>query len=109
MSLNFLKFGLNIKNTNTKKTNLDEEKLQLENENLIFPDCSKLKNQISTILKKIKLVQKEQISEKLKSKKLQILREKLTNLKEALNEKLNLNSPQINEIEPLCSFEEMRK
>ncbi len=109
MSFNFLKFGLNIKTKEINKPNHEEEHLESENKSRIFPDCTKLKTQLKIKAKKIKLVQEEQISDKLKAKKLQILREKVKTLKEALNEKLNLNSPNLSEIDPLCSFEEMRK
>jgi hypothetical protein len=107
MSFNLLKFGLNIKKTVPKKPVEEDEAIQ--NKSIIFPDCSKLKKNLLLIKKKITSVENEKISDKLKDKKLEDLFEKLKTAKEALYEKLNLNSPQIEDLDPLCSFEEMQK
>jgi hypothetical protein len=108
MSFNFLKFGLNIKKQVPKKPVELEEEVE-NNISMMFPDCSQLKKNVLLLKKKINLVENEKISEKLKDKKLEDLLEKLKISKEALHEKLSLNSPQIEEIDPLCSFEEIQK
>jgi len=125
MSFNFLRFGLNL-NSNKKQLNNnvsskinnkveDEENLELnlneeiDTKNILYPDCSKIKKNLLIYKKKIKFVENENISEKLKNKKLELLHEKLRIVRETLNEKLNLNSPQIEEVDPLCSFEEIQK
>jgi hypothetical protein len=79
------------------------------NKSIIFPDCSKLKKNLLIIQKKINLVENEKISDKLKDKKLEDLFENLKTAKDALYETLNLNSPQIDDLDPLCSFEEIQK
>jgi hypothetical protein len=117
MSFNLLRFGTQIVKKD-KKVNL-EEKFSNDskdskdlNDSIIptsFPNCIKLKKQINLYKKQVKLLEKQEISEKLKMKKFEILLEKLKIAKEALNEKLNLNSPQIDEVDPLCSFEEIQK
>ena len=59
---------------------------------------------------KIKKLENSQISQKLKEKKTKIVIENLQKYREALIERLNLNSSlTISQINPLCSFEEMRK
>jgi hypothetical protein len=107
MSFNLLKFGLNIKKS-VPKMPVEEEESNL-NKSIIFPDCSKLKKNLLIIQKKINLVENEKISDKLKDKKLEDLFENLKTAKDALYETLNLNSPQIDDLDPLCSFEEIQK
>lgn len=107
MSFNLLKFGLNIKKS-VPKMPVEEEESNI-NKSIIFPNCSKLKKNLLLIKKKINLVENEKISDKLKDKKLEDLFENLKTAKDALYEKLNLNSPQIEDLDPLCSFEEIQK
>ena len=110
MSFNLLRFGLNLKKNNKlEEVEQDKNEKEIENKSVMFPDCSQLKKQLLILKKKVQLVEKEEISEKLKDKKLQMLLEKIKIAKEALNEKLSLNSPQIEEIDPLCSFIEIQK
>ncbi len=110
MSFNLLKFGLNLNKNNKFQQNAQEKiEEEITNKSIIFPDCSDLKKQILVLNKKIKITKNENISEKLKDKKLQILNENLATSKQALFDKLNLNSPQSDELDPLCSFMEIQK
>ena len=100
MSLNFLKFGLNI-----NKTVMKEERMEI----IVnpFPNCIEEKKNILLLNKKIKKLRTTNELEKLKEKKLQIYINQLEELEEALNDKLMLNSNI--KINPLCSFEEIQK
>ena len=80
----------------------------MNNKSQVFPNCTKLKRKLLLMKKRIKTVEGEQISDKFKDKKLQILQEKFNMCIESLHEKLSLNSPH-EVIDPLCSFEEIQK
>ena len=109
MSFNILKFGIQNLRKDKKIITQEEVEEKIFNSQTFFPDCSSLKHKINILKNKIKRLNKEEMGEKLKLKKFEILTEKLKIAKEAINEKLNLNSPQIEEIDPLCSFEEIQK
>ncbi len=121
MSFNILRIGTKLggkpkpvlkeenisSNTNTGTNN---DTANIENiETQIFPDCSKTKEQINTYKKMIKKIENSDLTEKLKLKKFEMIKEKLGVAREALIEQLNINSPHIDDIDPLCSFEEMGK
>ncbi len=115
-----LTYGINIQKRNKsiddklKFSQLEATKTNEEEQETIkettFPNCLKLKNRIIKLEFKIKKLENSQISQKLKEKKTKIVIENLQKYREALIERLNLNSSlTISQINPLCSFEEMRK
>jgi hypothetical protein len=108
MSLQFLNFGLNIKN---KLKEQEKEKNKEEQEQLLisntFPNCVEDKRKILIIKKKIEKLKTSDDIEKLKEKKLQMLVNQLHDMKKELLEKLAIHSE--TEIDPLCSFEEVQK
>jgi hypothetical protein len=77
--------------------------------NIIFPNLTKLKLKLNKQKKKLKLIQKQQISQKLKDKKILLVNTQIKAYSEKLVEELSLHSPQIEELDPHCSFEEMQK
>lgn len=115
MSLNALRFGVNL--TENKKKHLKhlEEKFneiqkeeKLKNE--LFPDCShdkKILLNLENNLEKLKS-SNEDIS-KLKEEKIRILMEKITELKSDLFNKLSIGTKNYVDIDPLCSFKEIKK
>ncbi len=115
MSLNALRFGLNL--TDNKKKHLKhlEEKLNdiqkeetLKNE--LFPDCSHDKKILLGYEKNLEALKSnnEDIS-KIKEEKIKILTEKILFLKEELFKKLSISTKNYDDIDPLCSFVELRK
>jgi hypothetical protein len=104
MSLQFLKFGLNIKNKQVENNKEEQEQVIMTN---TFPNCVEEKKKILIIKKKIEKLKTSDDIEKLKEKKLQLLVNQLFEMKKELLEKLAINSE--TEIDPLCSFEEIQK
>lgn len=108
MSFNILKFG-----TNTKKISHQvKDEINVINQDTTisssFPDLKKEKNNVISLKKQIRILEKNKNSE-LKEIKIKSLIEKYESAKENLNILLNLNSPNIDEIDPLCSFEEIQQ
>jgi len=115
MSLNALRFGLNL--TDNKKKHLKhlEEKLSdiqkeetLKNE--LFPDCSHDKKILLSYEKNLEYFKNnnEDIS-KIKEEKIKILNEKIDELKNELFKKLSIGTKNYDDINPICSFLEMKK
>jgi len=121
MSFFSLTYGININKSNKIKEDkskliqdeseqIFQEQHEESNTNSTFPDCTKIKQLILKLELKIKKLENSKISQKLKDKKMNIIIDKLQKCREALKEKLNLNSSlTISEINPLCSFREIRK
>jgi hypothetical protein len=125
-SFNLLKNGVQFKykSTSNIKDNSVKSKLYENEDNktntitsdvnkdTVFPDCWNEKKKILLIKKKIeKLTSSNESNEddELKDKKIEELKRDLSNAKNELNEKLNLSSQNIDDIEPLCSFKEIQK
>jgi hypothetical protein len=105
MSFNLLKFGINVKTPkNIDKPSTNEKH---KGDKIVFPNCTKKKRIILLIKRKIKNLKQSADLEKLKEKKLTILLDKLATARQALMEKLNIITQ--DEIDPLCSFEEIQK
>lgn len=115
MSLNALRFGLNltenkkkhIKHLEDKLNNIQKEE-KLKNE--LFPDCGHDKNIILGLEKNLEILKSntEDIS-KLKEEKLRVLTEKIQDLKAELFKKLSIGTKNYNDLNPLCSFIEIKK
>jgi len=115
MSLNALRFGLNLTENKKKHIKHLEEKLnEIQKEetlkNELFPDCSHDKKIILGLEKHFETLKSnnEHIS-KVKEEKLKVLNEKINNLKTELFNKLSISTKNYDEINPLCSFLEMKK
>ena len=114
-SINNLLFGVNksiYKEKNIKdeiKEPLKEEKLK-KNKNEIICElklkCKKLEKEIEIYAKKS--IEELKITEKIKMKNINELKIKLNILKEKLQSELNIKYPNISEVEPLISFEEIQ-
>ena len=114
-SINNLLFGVNksiSKENNIKdeiKEPLKEEKLN-KNKNEIICElklkCKKLEKEIEIYAKKS--IEELKITEKIKMKNINELKTKLNILKEKLQSELNIKYPNISEVEPLISFEEIQ-
>ena len=114
-SINNLLFGVNksiSKEKNIKdeiKEPIKEEKLN-KNKNEIICElklkCKKLEKEIEIYAKKS--IEELKITEKIKMKNINELKTKLNILKEKLQLKLNIKYPNISEVEPLISFEEIQ-
>jgi hypothetical protein len=121
MSFFSLTYGININKSNKFKEDksklvqdeteqIAQEQHEESNTNSTFPDCTKMKQLILKQELKIKKLENSKISQKLKDKKMSIIIDNLQKCREALKEKLDLNSSlTISEINPLCSFREIRK
>jgi predicted RNase H-like nuclease (RuvC/YqgF family) len=115
MSLNALRFGLNLTDNKKKHIKHLEDKLndiqteeKLKNE--LFPDCSHDKNVIMGLEKNLEVLKNntEDIS-KIKEEKIRILSEKIHVLKSELFNKLSIGTKNYNDLNPLCSFLEIKK
>ena len=114
-SINNLLFGVNksiSKEKNIKdeiKEPIKEEKLK-KNKNEIICElklkCKKLEKEIEIYAKKS--IEELKITEKIKMKNINELKTKLNILKEKLQLELNIKYPNISEVEPLISFEEIQ-
>ena len=114
-SINNLLFGVNksiSKEKNIKdeiKEPIKEEKLN-KNKNEIICElklkCKKLEKEIEIYAKKS--IEELKITEKIKMKNINELKTKLNILKEKLQLELNIKYPNISEVEPLISFEEIQ-
>ena len=114
-SINNLLFGVNksiSKEKNIKdeiKEPIKEEKLN-KNKNEIICElklkCKKLEKEIEIYAKKS--IEELKITEKIKMKNINELKTKLNILKEKLQSELNIKYPNISEVEPLISFEEIQ-
>ena len=114
-SINNLLLGVNksiSKEKNIKdkiKELLKEEKLN-KNKNEIICElklkCKKLEKEIEIYAKKS--IEELKITEKIKMKNINELKTKLNILKEKLQLELNIKYPNISEVEPLISFEEIQ-
>ena len=114
-SINNLLFGVNksiSKENNIKdemKEPIKEEKLN-KNKNEIICElklkCKKLEKEIEIYAKKS--IEELKITEKIKMKNINELKTKLNILKEKLQLELNIKYPNISEVEPLISFEEIQ-
>ena len=114
-SINNLLFGVNksiSKENNIKdemKEPIKEEKLN-KNKNEIICElklkCKKLEKEIEIYAKKS--IEELKITEKIKMKNINELKKKLNILKEKLQLELNIKYPNISEVEPLISFEEIQ-
>ena len=114
-SINNLLFGVNksiSKEKNIKdeiKEPIKEEKLN-KNKNEIICElklkCKKLEKEIEIYAKKS--IEELKITEKIKMKNINELKIKLNILKEKLQLELNIKYPNISEVEPLISFEEIQ-
>ena len=114
-SINNLLFGVNksiSKENNIKdeiKEPIKEEKLN-KNKNEIICElklkCKKLEKEIEIYAKKS--IEELKITEKIKMKNINELKIKLNILKEKLQSELNIKYPNISEVEPLISFEEIQ-
>ena len=115
MSLNALRFGLNLTENKKKHIKHLEEKLNdiqkeetLKNE--LFPDCSNDKKIIIALEKNLEILKNsnEDIS-KIKEEKLRLLNEKIHELKSELFTKLSIGTKNYEDLDPLCSFLEIKK
>jgi ATP-dependent RNA helicase DDX52/ROK1 len=114
-SINNLLFGVNksISKENNIideiKEPLKEEKIK-KNKNEIICElklkCKKLEKEIEIYAKKS--IEELKITEKIKMKNINELKTKLNILKEKLQLELNIKYPNISEVEPLISFEEIQ-
>ena len=114
-SINNLLFGVNksiSKEKNIKdeiKEPIKEEKIN-KNKNEIICElklkCKKLEKEIEIYAKKS--IEELKITEKIKMKNINELKTKLNILKEKLQLELNIKYPNISEVEPLISFEEIQ-
>ena len=114
-SINNLLFGVNksiSKENNIKneiKEPIKEEKIK-KNKNEIICElklkCKKLEKEIEIYAKKS--IEELKITEKIKMKNINELKIKLNILKEKLQSELNIKYPNISEVEPLISFEEIQ-
>jgi ATP-dependent RNA helicase DDX52/ROK1 len=114
-SINNLLFGVNksiSKEKNIKdeiKEPIKEEKIN-KNKNEIICElklkCKKLEKEIEIYAKKS--IEELKITEKIKMKNINELKKKLNILKEKLQLELNIKYPNISEVEPLISFEEIQ-
>ena len=114
-SINNLLFGVNksiSKEKNIKdeiKEPIKEEKIN-KNKNEIICElklkCKKLEKEIEIYAKKS--IEELKITEKIKMKNINELKKKLNILKEKLQSELNIKYPNISEVEPLISFEEIQ-
>ena len=114
-SINNLLFGVNksiSKENNIKneiKEPIKEEKIN-KNKNEIICElklkCKKLEKEIEIYAKKS--IEELKITEKIKMKNINELKTKLNILKEKLQLELNIKYPNISEVEPLISFEEIQ-
>jgi ATP-dependent RNA helicase DDX52/ROK1 len=114
-SINNLLFGVNksiSKEKNIKdeiKEPIKEEKIN-KNKNEIICElklkCKKLEKEIEIYAKKS--IEELKITEKIKMKNINELKTKLNILKEKLQSELNIKYPNISEVEPLISFEEIQ-
>jgi hypothetical protein len=121
MSFFSLTYGINFNKCNKLKEEnskinqsitepSSEEKQEESTTNTTFPNCAKIKLKILKLELKIKKLENSKISQKLKDKKIKLIIDKLQISREALKEKLSLNSSlTVSEINPLCSFKEIRK
>ncbi len=114
MSLNALRFGLNLTENKKKHIKQLEDKLsdiqkeeKLKNE--LFPDCSNDKKVIFGLEKNLEALKKntEDIS-KLKEEKIKVLMEKINDLKVELFKRLSIATKNYNDLDPLCSFLEIK-
>jgi hypothetical protein len=116
MSLNALKFGLNLTENKKKHLKQLEEKyneIQKEEilKNELFPDCSVDKKFIINLennLISLKDSNKKE-SSKLIEEKINLINEKLDDLKKNLFIKLSISTKNYEDINPLCTFEEIKK
>lgn len=115
MSLNALRFGLNLTENKKKHIKHLEDKLsdiqkeeKLKNE--LFPDCSNDKKIILGLEKSLEALKNntEDIS-KLKEEKIKILTEKIYEAKTELFNKLSIGTKNNDDLNPLCSFLEIKK
>ena len=116
MSLNALKFGLNLTDNKKKHVKQLEEKLnEIQKEEVLkselFPDCSiEKKNIISLENNLISLKESnKQESSKLKEEKIRLTIEKLDDLRKNLFNKLSISTKNYEDINPLCTFDEIKK
>ena len=96
---------------NNEKNNLELEKLQIninKNEEIIElkEKCKKIKKEINIYAKKP--LEELNITEKIKMNNINEMRKELKSLKEKLQIELNIKYPNIDEAEPLVSFEEIQ-
>ena len=124
-SINNLLFGVNKKLSQPKTTKIEhpinlEENTNNEIQNEInVPNKNKneyikeLKSKCINLKKEIEIYAKKtldelRITEKIKTKNINDLKSKLTSLKNELQSELNIKYPNIDEAEPLVSFEEIQ-
>ena len=115
MSLNALRYGLNL--TENKKKHikhLDDKIEEIKKEEILknefFPDCTNDKKLLLNLTKNLeKLKGNTEDITKVKEEKIRILSEKIQYDKTQLFNKLSIGTKNYDEIDPLCSFEEIRK
>ena len=115
MSLNALRFGLNLTDNKKKHIKQLEEKLNdIQKEEILkselFPDCSIDKKNIINLENNLNSLKENNIDHtKLKEEKIRILNEKLQESRKNLFNKLSISTKNYEEIDPLCSFDEIKK
>lgn len=116
MSLNALKFGLNLTDNKKKHIKHLEEKLNnIQKEEVLkselFPDCSIDKKNIINLENNLISIKESKSEEnsKLKEEKIKQITEKLDDLRKNLFNKLSIGTKNYEEINPLCSFDEIKK
>jgi hypothetical protein len=116
MSLNALKFGLNLTDNKKKHLKQLEEKLNdIQKEEVLkselFPDCSVDKKYIINLENNLILLKEsyKKESTKLLEEKIRLITEKSDDLRKNLFNKLSISTKNYEEINPLCTFEEIKK